>query len=70
MSKYKYIKSEEQMREQLFHLWDNYEILIFLKGHDYIEKRERLICECLTDRQSVLFVELQRFDWIVDHYIK
>ena len=57
------------MREQLFHLWSNYEILKFLKGDKWIENREREICECLTDRQSVLFIELQRFDWILDHYV-
>lgn len=56
------------MREQLFNLWSNYEILKFLKGDDWIEKREREICECLTERQASLFIELQRFDWIVDHY--
>lgn len=66
---YKYIKSEQQMRDQLFHLWSNYEILKFLKGDKWIENREREICECLTDRQSVLFIELQRFDWILDHYV-
>lgn len=57
------------MREQLFHLWSNYEILAFLKGPEYIEYRETEICECLTERQRVLFIELQRFDWIMDHYI-
>jgi hypothetical protein len=57
------------MREQLFYLWGNYEILKFLKGDTWIQNREREICECLTDRQSKLFIELQRFDWILDHYV-
>jgi len=57
------------MREQLYHLWNNYEILKFLKGDDWIDNREHEICECLTERQRNLFIELQRFDWIVEHYI-
>jgi len=57
------------MREQLYHLWNNYDILKFLKGDVWITKREHEICECLTERQRHLFIELQRFDWIIDHYV-
>ena len=57
------------MREQLFNLWNNYEILKFLKGDDWINKKENEICECLTERQRFIFIELQRFDWILDFYV-
>lgn len=57
------------MREQLFNLWNNYEILKFLKGDIWVKNKEREICECLTEQQSILFIELQRFDWILDHYV-
>lgn len=56
------------MREQLYHLWNNYEILKFLKGEQYIRNREDAICECLSKRQRNLFIELQRFDYIVEQY--
>jgi hypothetical protein len=57
------------MREQLFHLWNNYEMLKFLEGERYIRNREHQICECLTERQRILFIELQRFDYIILQYV-
>ena len=68
--KYKYIKSDDQMRTQLYNLWDNFELLNFLEGYDYIIKRERDICECLTDYVADDFIEGCRIDYIVSQYIE
>jgi hypothetical protein len=54
------------MREELFHLWNNYEVFMFLKGYVWIKKREYDICECLSKDNRIVFIETNRCDWILD----
>jgi hypothetical protein len=56
------------MRDQLFTLWDNFEIYKFLKGYEWIDKREQEICECLTKDEQEVFIETNRCDWILAEY--
>lgn len=68
MSKYKFIKSTYQMRDELYNLWDNFELLNFIEGYDYIIKREQEICSCLTKYGRTDFIEGCRIDYIVRQY--
>jgi hypothetical protein len=68
MSKYKFIKSTYQMRDELYNLWDNFELLQFMEGYDYIMKREQEICNCLTTYGRNDFIEGCRIDYIVRQY--
>lgn len=65
MSKYLFIKSPQQMRKELFTLWNNFEIYKFLKGRDWVYKREHEICGCLTKDAREVFIETNRCDWIL-----
>ena len=57
------------MRDELFTLWNNFEIYKFLKGYDWIDKREHEICECLTKDERLVFIETNRCDWILAEYV-
>ncbi len=70
MSKYKFIKSEIQMVAELRHLWDNYELIKFLEGEDYIKQREDEICACKTSANKHMFILLTRFDWLLEQETK
>jgi hypothetical protein len=65
---YTFIKSHIQMETELRQLWDNYPLYKFICDAQYVRKRELDICECLPDinGQRQLFIELCRFDWIID----
>lgn len=67
MSKYQFIKSHEDMTNELYHLWDNFPLYKFIHGSQYVRKRELTICECLsdTDNKRKLFIELARCDWLM-----
>jgi len=65
MSKYKYIKSREEMVYELHKLWDNEELLTFMKGPEYIERREIEITECLTNMQREMLLILAKFDYLL-----
>ena len=56
------------MRDELFTLWDNFEIYKFLKGYKWIAAREHEICECLTKDEREVFIETNRCDWILAEY--
>jgi hypothetical protein len=66
MSKYQFIKSSEQMVNELNLLWNNTELYSFLKGPDYIKQRENEICCCLTNRKKELFILLAKTDWLME----
>lgn len=68
MSKFKYLKSQSQMRAELFSLWDNFELYVFLKGYDWIKEREHEVCHFLTKDEQEVFIETNRCDWILDNY--
>jgi len=68
MSKYKFIKSTYQMRDELYNLWDNFELLKFMEGYDYIMKCEQEICNCLTNYGRNDFIESCRINYIVKQY--
>lgn len=53
------------MRKELFTLWNNFEIYKFLKGRDWVYKREHEICGCLTKDAREVFIETNRCDWIL-----
>ena len=64
---YQFIKSEQQMVDELRNLWSNYPLYKFIHGSQYVRKRELAICECLSDvdNKRKLFIELARFDWLM-----
>jgi len=66
MSKYQYIKSSEQMVNELKLLWNNTELYTFLEGPDYIQKQEKEICRCLTNKKKELFILLAKTDWLLE----
>ena len=51
MSKFKFIKSEQQMMFELFTLWDNKNLYTFLQGEDYVRQKEREITKQLTNNK-------------------
>ncbi len=58
------------MRDELFTLWDNFELYVFLKGYDWIKNKENEICSCLTKDSREVFIETNRCSWIVNEYIE
>lgn len=48
--KFRYVKTYEMMYHDLSNLWDQEELYKFVFGKLWIERREREICECLTDK--------------------
>ena len=57
-----------KMRDELFTLWDNYELYVFLKGYDWIQNREHEICHLFTKDEREVFIETNRCDWILKDY--
>ena len=53
------------MYNDLFTLWNNTELYVFLKGSDYIVKQEHEICHIMTKQERNMFIELTRFDWLI-----
>lgn len=70
MTKYKYLKSQQQMRDELYALWDNIEVYVFVEGYNYVQKREHEICHILTLHDRKVFIETNRCDWLLTEYIK
>jgi hypothetical protein len=68
MTKYKYLKSQQQMRDELYTLWNNYEVYVFLQGYDWVKNREHEICHILTTDEREVFIETNRCDWILSEY--
>ena len=68
MSKYKFIKSTFQMRDELYNLWDNFEVYNFLEGYKWICDKEQNICECLTRYGRDNFIASCRIDYIVKQH--
>lgn len=58
------------MVAELRHLWDNYELIKFLEGEDYIKQREDEICACKTSKKKHMFILLTRFDWLLEQETK
>ncbi len=56
------------MRDELFNLWNNFEVYVFLQGYDWCSKREHEICHILTKHERNMFIELNRCDWILGEY--
>lgn len=56
------------MRDELYNLWDNFELLKFMEGYDYIMKCEQEICNCLTNYGRNDFIESCRINYIVKQY--
>jgi hypothetical protein len=69
---YQFIQSTDQMVSKLYNLWDNELLYKFIHGSQYVRKRELDICECLSDidNKRKLFIELVRFDYIMDEDTK
>lgn len=64
----KFIKSREQMATELTQLWNNYPLYKFISGAQYIRKRELEICACIPNYKGErdMFIELNRFDWLLE----
>ena len=67
MSKFKYIKSEQQMMFELFTLWDNKNLYTFLQGEEYVTQKEREITKQLTSNKREMFILLAEFEYIFSH---
>ena len=70
MAKYKFIKSKIQMRNELYNIWNNFEVYKFLEGYHWIHNKEKEICECLMEKDRADFIEGCRIDWIMKDYLK
>ena len=72
MTKYTYISSKLKMIQELNHLWDNEEIISFVKGKEYITQQEEEICHCIPNKDfdRYLFIEVARSQWILNQYTK
>jgi len=66
MNKFKYIKSNRQMRHELYTLWNNFDLYKFLKGSDWIIKQEHEICHIMTSDEREVFIETNRCDWLLN----
>ena len=64
----KFVKSREQMATELHQLWNNYPLYKFISGAQYIRKRELDICACIPNYKGErdMFIELNRFDWLLE----
>ena len=69
MSKFKFIKSEQQMMYELFTLWDNKNLYTFLQGEEYVKQKEREITKHLTKDKREMFILLAEFEYIFSHTI-
>jgi len=69
MSKFKFIKSEQQMMFELFTLWDNKNLYTFLEGEEYVKEKEREITKQLTNHKREMFILLAEFEYIFSHTI-
>jgi hypothetical protein len=69
MSKFKFIKSEQQMMFELFTLWDNKNLYTFLQGEEYVTQKEREITKQLTNNKREMFILLAEFEYIFSHTI-
>lgn len=67
MTKYRYLKSNEQMMYELFTLWDNQNLYTFLNGEEYVKQQEREICKQLTKNKREMFILLAEFEYIFSH---
>lgn len=67
MSRFKYLKSNEQMMYELFTLWDNQNLYTFLRGEEYVRKQEREITKQLTKDKREMFILLAEFEYIFSH---
>lgn len=67
MTKFKYLKSNEQMMYELFTLWDNQNLYTFLQGEEYVKEREHEICKQLPKNKREMFILLAEFEYIFSH---
>jgi hypothetical protein len=67
MSRFQYLKSNEQMVYELFTLWDNKNLYEFLNGEEYVRQQEREITKQLTKKDREMFILLAEFDYIFSH---
>ena len=56
------------MRDELFQLWNNYELYVFLQGYAWCKKREHEICHIMTKDEREVFIETNRCDWLLEQY--
>lgn len=67
MMNLQFIKSREQMADELHCLWNNHPLYKFIHGAQYIRKRELEICACIPNYKGErdLFIDLARMDWLM-----
>lgn len=56
------------MRDELFQLWNNYELYVFLQGYEWCRKHEHEICHIMTKDERLVFIETNRCDWLLEQY--
>lgn len=61
---YQFIKTKSTIKDELYHLWDNYPLYRFICDAQYIRKRELDISECLIDREQ--YIEQCRYQYKID----
>lgn len=60
------------MIDELISLWDNEELVSFIKGSDYIRQQELEICRCIPNinYERDLFIEVTRCDYLLSKQTK
>lgn len=56
------------MRDELYNLWDNFEIYNFLEGYKWICDKEQDICGCIPRHTRDDYIEGCRIDYIIKQY--
>jgi hypothetical protein len=56
------------MRDELFQLWNNFELYVFMQGYEWCKKREHEICHIMTKDEREVFIETNRCDWLLEQY--
>lgn len=54
------------MTKELYDLWDNERLLVFLEGEEYVAKKEKEITQCLTERKRKQFILCTKTDYLLD----
>ena len=55
-----------KMTKELYDLWDNERLYVFLEGEDYVKQKEVEITQCLTSNKRKEFILLAKVDYLLD----
>jgi hypothetical protein len=55
-----------KMARELYDLWDNEGLFVFLEGEEYVAKKEKEITQCLTEKKRKEFILLAKVDYLLE----